>query len=218
MAFAGVTTVSMNESEACPIVNWHSCHDLAPFKSLAETARAWAAADKNHPLPTEDCGKFLKMPVSTHEELYLESDLEDSLEEVWQKVSSGNGTFLALRCADNAGMPVAFFCVVGNRWAWVDSSLRCYSFGVIEDAGSQFLVTHTLSILTGATPEEGENKVADSLNQMCCISEEIEVTAQSGREFFLPGDARHWEVLPGSTVQWPQQDSDPLGWSYRLCR
>lgn len=87
MAFGGVTSVTEQ------LVRWHACVNFQP--PIFDPLETWRCAVNGEPQVTADQG--LMQCISDISQTYVERALDNSYEEVWRKLSHGEGRFLAVR-------------------------------------------------------------------------------------------------------------------------
>jgi hypothetical protein len=187
MAFAGVTTASATPPPGAGSwaggggakrVYWHACHQFGGQQEDSEGC--WEAALGGTPRETEDVGDFLPLEGWTGN-VWRETDPDGTLEEEWERISDGDGCFLAVR------RPGALLVVAGN---W---------FGYAED--------HDSTNAEGAGGSERQQHYAageigaDGWRVVVCTDR-----AHEGESFRgLAGSSAEdgWSLLPGSSVAWP---------------
>jgi hypothetical protein len=91
-----------------------------------------AAADSGNPLPTDDEGDF--MPLDPYEtnwakaKVWSEKAPDGSLEEIWEKLSDGEGQYLAAR-SNNSILTIANNFFAFGEDDFVNSEQMTYVFG-----------------------------------------------------------------------------------------
>jgi hypothetical protein len=173
MAFAGVTTVLVPSDGGPVTVSWHACLNLDPF--VPDSAAAWHAADQGAPRPSGDVGEFAQDALSPDGTVWIERDPEPTtLEEVWERVSDGNGRFLALRRGTDV-------LVVAGQY-----------FGFASDARS-----------TGSSDGEHEYATGHvSLTRGWVVEARLGSprSEKGSQKLTLPGCAAEWVQMPESTM------------------
>lgn len=198
MAFAGLTTTSRKESGGsggAMTVKWHAFfeNDSGFYENRPNLRQEWTAALNGEGLPsTDDIGDFLKHKEDTSRDVWIETDPANTLREKWERISDGDGQFLTLLKKDRTAMLVivgSFWSIVADARAAPDCSTRSataplYATGRIEK-GTSWVVSNGL----------GDTK--DLIHKGCLC---------------LPGCSHDdYEVLPGSTIAWPNDERDGHG-------
>lgn len=201
MAFAGVVTTA-NEGDMKPqngfLARWHSLfeNEDAFFELRANALdKDWRdVIDGKRMPPTEDVGSFRL--DDAEENIWVEKDPENTLCEVWQRISTGDGRYLAVLKKDRTVLLVvcgaAWGCVVDPRAkrgpTSTDEPSRIF-YAVGQFASGKCLVHDVLS-----PKDVARIPVLDDDGQL----------ALPGRG---PAD---YDRLPGSSISWPPRADTKL--------
>ena len=175
MAFCGVTT------EEQKFVSWHTCINYNPPLKPMNMTVAFKEAMLGTPLVTEDIGKFVHLTETPRvgkqaagdSNTWQETDLNNTLEEVWEKVDDGNhNKFFAMFRKSKSGK-TAFFVVVGTYFGYACGSKNEFCVGRIEN--NKWVIEQ-------------------------CVNVATEKKDVSEMEFCLPGQMVDWSVIDGTSI------------------
>lgn len=187
LAFGGVVSVLPPSpgSPAKGLVRWHACMNWD--EPVKDTLAAWAAADADKPLDTEDQGWFTRSGSNDEGcEVYMEEDDPRTLQERWVHRSSGDNRFLAMRRLQ-AGSPAGLLVVAGTSWALAEDGRGAGC----DEAGMRYF---------GGSLADGSWRITLSVPDK----------AMEGQYLTMTGRPEEWTVLPGSTLTPPGSEGSIL--------
>eukprot|EP00939_MAST-03C_sp_MAST-3C-sp1_P005488 g5488.t1 len=197
MAFGGYTTFVEDKVTNTITVRWHTIYDVDADEVRDGWKRSWEnILARGKESATDDVGIFTR--DGTKKDIWIETDPKNTLKEVWQKISDGNGQFLSLLKRNTRD---TLLVVVGNSWAIADAGLQRYTSGYIErhppssDSGRP---------IKGPTMGGTERMWVPSMEVASPTpsgAAERGVVDEKGR-LVLPGsNIKEYDILPGSTLK-----------------
>ena len=195
MAFAGYTsintTIDKTHDPSSPMeVHWHAIFDIDHRIEDHNIADRWIVdwediLMKGTKKSTTDIGIFTR--VVNEESTWIEEDLKNTLKEVWQRTSDGDGKFMSLLKRDTKDV---LLVICGHNFALVDALTNHYSAGTVSVGEPKDTTSVSCSwIVTMAVAK---------VESPCFRSDAVD---SEGR-LVLPGsNIDDYEVLPGSTLK-----------------